>query len=86
MTEKLFNINTAREITGGIKFGRIKTRDGRPARIICWKAKSIKPIVALIDYGSFEQVSMFTKDGKFDARENVTSNFDLVIETEGGES
>lgn len=85
MTEQKFNVALAREINGSIKFGQIKTRDGRPARIICWNAKSIKPIVALVDFVAYEQVCMYTKDGKFDVRENVTSDFDLIIETEGGE-
>lgn len=78
-------MNLAREITGKIRFGKIKTRGGRPVRIVCWNAKGRFPIVALIDFGSFEQPSRFTSDGKHDARENVTSNFDLVIEVEGGE-
>lgn len=85
MKEIKFNENKAREITAKMRFGNIKTRDGRPVRVICWKAKSIKPIVALVDFGAYEQVCMYTKDGKFDVRENVTSNFDLVLQMEGGE-
>jgi hypothetical protein len=86
MAEKQFSVDAARKITANEIYGRIKTRDGHPVRIICWKAKSIKPIVALVDFGAYEQVCMYTKDGKFDVRENVTSNFDLIIETEGGEA
>ncbi len=85
MTEQKFNVNTAREITGKIKFGKIKTRDGRPVRIICWNAKGKMPIIALIDLGTFEFPSRFTNEGKHDIRPNVTSSFDLIIETEGGE-
>ena len=85
MTEKKFNIGLAREINGSIKFGQIKTRDGKPARIICWNAKGNFPIVALIDMGDYEYPSNYTNDGKNDWRDNVRTNMDLVIETEGGE-
>jgi len=85
MTEKKFNVALAREINGSIKFGQIKTRDGKPARIICWNAKGNYPIVALVDMGSFETPISYTTDGKNDWRDNVTTNLDLIIETEGGE-
>jgi len=86
MTEQKFNVALAREINGSIKFGRIKTRDGKPARIICWDAKGNFPIVALIDIGGYEYPSSYTTDGKSDPRDYVSMNTDLVIETEGGEA
>ena len=85
MTEQKFNVDLAREINGSIKFGQIKTRDGRPARIICWNALGSYPIVALINMGGYEFPSNYTNDGKNDCRDNVMTNLDLVIETEGGE-
>lgn len=45
------------------------TRDGKPARIICFDRKSTSnfPIIALVRFtdGIEEQVIRFTKDGKF---------------------
>lgn len=85
MTEIKFNENIAREITAKMRFGNIKTREGRQVRIICWNAKGRKPIVGLIDLGGMELPMKYTIDGKTDTRENVRTNTDLVIETEGGE-
>lgn len=70
----------------GERFGKIKTRDGHTARIICWDAKGKRPIVALFDIGVMERVARYTINGRHDERDNVTSNFDLIIETEGGEA
>lgn len=85
MTEKQFNINTAREINGGIRYGKIKTRSGHPVRVLCWNAKGWKPIVGLIDLGDIELPMKFTKEGKCDTRPNVTTSNDLIVEVEGGE-
>lgn len=35
---------------------RAETRDGRPARVICWDRKCIKPIVALIPSHTKEKI------------------------------
>ena len=86
MIEKQFNINIAREINGKVRYGKIKTKNGQPVRIICWNAKGDKPIIALVDYGTFELPAAYTKEGWFDKRPNVISNFDLVIQVEGGEA
>lgn len=85
MTQKQFNENIAREITAKVTFGCIKTRDGHSVRIICWNAKGQKPIVGLIDINGIELPMKYTRDGKTDTRDNVRTNTDLVIETEGGE-
>jgi len=85
MVEIKFNLNDALAIQKGEKFGMVKTRDGKPARIVCTDAKGNFPVVALIDCGGFESPSNYTADGRNDWRDNVTSNMDLVIETEGGE-
>lgn len=86
MTEIRFNENIAREITAKIRFGNIKTRDGHQVRIICWDAKGRKPIVGLIDVDGIELPMKYTGEGKTDTRDNVRTNTDLVIETEGGEA
>lgn len=86
MTEKQFNEAIAREIMAGIQFGNIKTRDGNPVRIVCWNAKGQQPIVGLIDVGGIEMPMKYTAEGKSDTRANVTTNTDLVLETEGGEA
>jgi len=86
MIQQQFNEATAREVSGGLRYGKIKTRDGHTARIICWNAKGKRPIVALFDIGEMERVARYTINGRHDERDNVTSNLDLVIETEGGEA
>lgn len=86
MTERKFNEDTAREIMAHVRFGRIKTRDGNPVRIICWDAKGEKPIVGLVDVGDIEMPMKYTINGKSDTRDFVNMNTDLVIETEGGEA
>ena len=73
----------AREITAGITEGTIRTREGRPVRIISWDAKGDYPIVALVDYGFKEAPESYTLDGKYDTRKNVRSSFDLVIDAVG---
>lgn len=45
-----FDIDIAKKITNGQKEGRVVTRNGRNARIICFDAKSDHPIVALVNY------------------------------------
>ena len=85
MIQKQFDEGTAREINGGLRNGKIKTRDGHPARIICWNAKGKRPIVALFDIGEMERVARYTVNGRHNERDNVTSSMDLVLEVEGGE-
>lgn len=86
MTEKEFSVDAARKITANEMYGRIKTREGHPVRIVCWDAKGQKPIVGLVEIGVVEYPIKYTADGKADTRENVTTNTDLVVETEGGEA
>lgn len=84
-----FDESTAREITAGVASAhgkRIVTRDGYPARIICWNAKGKRPIVALFDIGEIERVARYTKNGRHDERDNVRCNMDLIIIEEGGEA
>lgn len=80
MTQKKFDYNEASDIMAGRKFGKIKTRMGLNARIVCWDAKGGKPVVALIDTVSGEMPRLYTAEGKYDLRGNVTTNYDLIIE------
>jgi len=60
------------------------TRDGRPARIICFDRKSNSyPIIALIaeTIGNGEVYKSYTIDGKFDGR-GKTDNLDLMMVAE----
>lgn len=40
------------------------TKDGRKARIICFDAKGVKPIIALIDNGDKETITQYLKFGR----------------------
>ena len=55
------------------------TRDGRNVRIICFDMKQ-NPflIVALIDYGDYEELQIYTNDGKFHYN-NIDSDLDLFM-------
>lgn len=56
-----FDLETAKKITNGETPGRIVTRVGLQARIICWDKKSGNnmPIVALVTMKSIERVVIF---------------------------
>lgn len=90
MTQVQFNESLAREITGGVTLGKIKTRDGMPVRLLAFDIKNrycIAGVVSLNGHdGGDEYVRQWTKEGKADFRSYVTSNYDLVIEVEGGEA
>lgn len=60
-----FDIDLARKIQAGEVPGRIVTRDGLPARIICWDAKAkIQPIVAL--FGKEDYPCLYNVQGVSD--------------------
>ena len=62
-----FDIDLAKKIQAGETQGRIVTRDGQPARIICWDKKCDEyPIVALIMAyeGNNEAVNVYTASGQ----------------------
>ena len=82
--QKSFDIGIAREINGGIRPGVIKTRDGFNVRIVSWNAKGRFPIVGLVDMVNAEYARQWTENGSADLRPNIKSNYDLVIEEEGG--
>lgn len=57
----------------------VYTRDGRKARIICFDAKCIKPIVALIQGSdNSEQIEYYTENGVF-SNGGTGKNRDLMI-------
>ncbi len=62
---------------------RLCTRDGRPARIVSWDAKSpdgVYPIVALVQLDvDDEEVDVFSKKGLFYGLESAPSPRDLML-------
>lgn len=61
MNYKPFNLEQAKAQNGE---GLI-TRDGRPARIVCWDRKGTKPLVGLIKYNDdVEYTAVYTCMGK----------------------
>lgn len=83
MNEVNFIIPLAKDIQAGKAKGRIVTRDGKPARIVCWDAKGDYPIIGLVDVGTSEAPARYTADGKHDMRDNVKSPYDLIIRKGG---
>lgn len=86
MIEVAFCKGTAMDVINGELFGRIRTRDGAPVRILDWNVHNRYCIAGVVTVGDDEYVRQWTIDGKADFRRNVTTNYDLVIEVEGGES
>lgn len=57
------------------------TRDGRPARIICWDRKeTMNPLVALIEIGGIETAFSYTEKGEL-FKNNINSR-DLMMASE----
>ena len=89
MKEINFDENIAREIAEGDRAGSIRTRFGDSVKLVYFGAKGNYPVVGLVDLGDEEVSKQWTSDGRIDMRPNVTSCYDLVIETEtegGGEA
>lgn len=62
---------------------KVKIRDGRPARIICWEAKGCQPIIVLIRSAvnaEEEVVLQLCADGRFSS-DGVETLYDLFIVT-----
>lgn len=77
-----FDLELAKKITSGEAEGKVVTRDGRNARIVCWdRADKIYPIVGLCNYpdSDNEIVYSYTKDGYFDHTKKGY-NQDIVLE------
>lgn len=75
-----FDVEMAKKITNGEIDGRIVTRDGRSARVICWdKQGSLNPIVALIEKESeYELLETYKGNGMYYVRKD--DNLDLMLE------
>lgn len=58
-----FDVELAKKITNGEVDGKIVTRDGRNARIVCWDMKSDDCIVAIIQDEFREHVYTLPNDG-----------------------
>ena len=74
-----FNITLAKKIQAGKAQGRIVTREGEPARVICWdRIDDSYPIVALLEDDEYENVETYTTKGRQSiANETLT---DLLLE------
>lgn len=80
-----FNLELAKKITNKEAKGRIVTRDGLQARIICYDksgAQSIYPIVALVQVEpDDEQTYTFTNEGFFSAGNKFCRDLFLEVPT-----
>ena len=86
MIEIKFDEGIAREITAGVRLGNIKTRDGFKVSIIVWNIDASHSIGGIVHLGDHcDYLRQWLPNGKSDRRNNVTTNYDLVLETEGGE-
>lgn len=79
-----FDVDTAKKIQNGEIEGRIKTRNGVKARIVCWDYKSESqdyPILALIATDSQEIPTPYSINGKYNIYGyEVENGQDLVIQ------
>jgi hypothetical protein len=76
-----FEVELAKKITNGECDGRIVTRDGKHARVVCWdKIDENSPIVALLKYREKEVVEIFMIDGRWHCDDGEESNLDLLLE------
>lgn len=75
-----FEVELAKKITEKYVDGRIVTRDGIKARIVCWdkKSDSIYNIVALLDVNTGELIFTYTVNG-FEVVDRESDN-DLMLE------
>lgn len=77
-----FDVEMAKKITNGEVEGRVVTRDGKKARIVCWdKIDEYSPIIALFEYDKKEVIETFMIDGRWSCDdEGEVSNLDLFLE------
>lgn len=58
----------------------VQTRDGRPARIICFDRKNrLYPIIALVDLGDYEDYISYTLDGCTNEHKKIENDRDLFM-------
>jgi len=59
---------------------KVVTRDGRPARIVCWDAKGRAPLIALIPNESDEEIPQsYSVSGRFRYDNSIDSSVDLFL-------
>lgn len=86
MTQKQFNIEDAHMIADGKMLGKIKTRDGFDVTILTWDIDASHRIGGIVHLGDHcDYLRQWLPNGKNDRRHNVTTNYDLILEVEGGE-
>ena len=75
-----FDVELAKKIQNGKLDGKILTRNGKGARVVCWdkKSDSIYNIVALLDEDVMERILTYTINGSEIAE--AESNNDLMLE------
>lgn len=74
-----FDVELAKRIQNKECDGKIVTRDGRNARIVCWDLKKRKdPILALIEEDECEIIDTFLDDGRW--CEDEERSADLMLE------
>lgn len=78
-----FDLRRAEKITSGVDPGKIVTRDGRDARIVCWDYQSMSndyPILALIRQDNQERPIPYSLDGKYNIYSYKEENdYDLLL-------
>lgn len=75
-----FEVDLAKKIANGEVDGRIVTRDGESARIVCFDRKDeFRPIIALVNSGDIEVPYAFCLNGKF-VNYDVLDTHDLMLE------
>lgn len=60
----------------------IETKGGRPVRIVCYDRKDNYPIVALVDYGTFEDYNTYSIKGEYLHGNPNTEDLVIVEEVE----
>lgn len=79
-----FEVELAKRISNGNEEGRIVTRGGDEARIVCWDYKSMSgdyPILALINQGKQEAPISYSKEGRYNVYGYFSEDcLDLMLE------
>lgn len=79
-----FEVELAKRISNGNEDGRIVTRGGDEARIVCWDYKSMSgdyPILALINQGKLEEPIPYSKEGSYNVYGYFSQDcLDLMLE------
>ena len=79
-----FDLETAKKIQAGEIEGKIKTRCGYAARILCTDLVQAQPVLAAFITHELESVSHYTKGGHFYINEKL-NDLDLVLEVPDNE-